>query len=251
VSAAREFAGDTYDLVAGEVYGVRCWRFSPMRGLMPRSWHAAPPWTPGVNTARCFAINPSKITDPEGRGRTAAIVTVHNNTMPGTGTIMPSVPTAPPAAVKGLTNFVITWQSSSVALGIRSSQVAVVSWSDGSISTHLTTEFPGVTTCDRSPDERCSCGFYAFTDYRSEELENNYAFSQLDIVTGAIRGFGRTLLGERGFRCEKAEMIAFIKPAGPRQRLETLKRLYPDVPIVPDRDALKAFVSLSKPEDFA
>jgi hypothetical protein len=50
-----------------------------------------------------------------------------------------------------------------------------------------------------APD--CTCGFYAF--WRPEPLP---VFEQYPVV-GVIEGYGRTVIGTRGFRCQKARIL--------------------------------------------
>ena len=48
----------------------------------------------------------------------------------------------------------------------------------------------------------------------------------MNIVTGLIEGYGRVTIGSKGFRCEKARIVAFIGWRIPRD----VRRAYPDVP---------------------
>lgn len=63
------------------------------------------------------------------------------------------------------------------------------------------------------PNEHCDCGFYGFFDPTGPNKSN----LDLDIVTpcvvaGVIQGTGRVVLAERGFRAEKAELVALSPP---------------------------------------
>jgi hypothetical protein len=55
----------------------------------------------------------------------------------------------------------------------------------------------------------CQCGFYAYTDQQSL-VEN----SGLDgtLVFGLVRAFGKVTQGTKGFRAEKAQVIALTRP---------------------------------------
>ncbi len=59
----------------------------------------------------------------------------------------------------------------------------------------------------------CGCGFWAYFDLNPSE----FRMGEKPIV-GVIKGYGRTLLGSRGFRCEKAEIVGlhlayeYVKP---------------------------------------
>jgi hypothetical protein len=52
----------------------------------------------------------------------------------------------------------------------------------------------------------CTCGFYAYTD------TDDRAYSTSDRVTGIVRGSGVATVGSRGFRVERAEIVALINP---------------------------------------
>lgn len=58
-----------------------------------------------------------------------------------------------------------------------------------------------------TPHRLCGCGYWAYWEPTYHDLDNpdNGCYP----VTGIIRGHGRTLIGERGFRCEKAEILGF------------------------------------------
>lgn len=96
------------------------------------------------------------------------------------------------------------------------------------------------------PDEKCQCGFYAYTDLRHEETADYHGEG---FITGIVQGTGRTLIGTKGFRCEKAEIVALLDPTRggkkkadwrSRQRF-LIERVYPDVPMLPNRSALLEF----------
>lgn len=92
------------------------------------------------------------------------------------------------------------------------------------------------------PDENCTCGFYAYTGPERPEVAQRTA----DDIVGVIRGTGRTLIGTHGFRCEKAEIVAFLDPTlgglrlggKRREQRRALRTLYPDVPLLGSMRAL-------------
>lgn len=61
-----------------------------------------------------------------------------------------------------------------------------------------------------APDEHCTCGFYAF--WKADEEPQ---VTGTHPVLGVIEGYGRTLIGDRGFRCEKARVVALHIPTDP------------------------------------
>lgn len=94
------------------------------------------------------------------------------------------------------------------------------------------------------PDE-CGCGFYAYTN--STCLGGTYGNN--GAVNGVISGYGKTVLGSKGFRCEKAEIVGLHvrKTAANRDRVTAqLRRLY-DVPIYANKHELLNTHPLSEP----
>lgn len=60
---------------------------------------------------------------------------------------------------------------------------------------------------DHKPgSKKCACGFYAYYDATQSE------YDQYSHVVAVIEGFGRVTIGDRGFRCEKARVVAVVKP---------------------------------------
>lgn len=58
-----------------------------------------------------------------------------------------------------------------------------------------------------APDERCECGFYAYW------REDDCPLGGQTPVMGVVEGFGRTLVGDKGFRCAKARIVALHIPS--------------------------------------
>lgn len=54
------------------------------------------------------------------------------------------------------------------------------------------------------PDEECGCGFWAY--WQAPDAPNPHGFD-LPIL-GIVQGYGHTLIGEKGFRCAKARIVA-------------------------------------------
>lgn len=63
----------------------------------------------------------------------------------------------------------------------------------------------------------CTCGYYAFFDYDAE----NHGY-QKGHVTAIVEGTGVATVGEKGFRCEKAEVVALVK-SSPEPKPEAAK----------------------------
>lgn len=73
---------------------------------------------------------------------------------------------------------------------------------------------PGSSSTATSTDHQvgqvtCSCGFYAYFDG-----SNTYA--KPDRVTAIIEGYGVCTVGDRGFRAEKARLLAIVDPGKTR-----------------------------------
>lgn len=105
---------------------------------------------------------------------------------------------------------------------------------------------PEPTPAHPAPHEGCQCGFYAYTGPGREVYRDQPA-----TVLGIIRGTGRTLIGTRGFRCEKAEIVALLDPvADPFQepwgewQHDLLTAAYPDVPLLASKPALREFAPI-------
>jgi hypothetical protein len=56
----------------------------------------------------------------------------------------------------------------------------------------------------------CTCGFYAYLRGCNDYLERAEGVQPL--IGGVIRGWGRTVVGTRGFRTERAEILALYVP---------------------------------------
>lgn len=56
----------------------------------------------------------------------------------------------------------------------------------------------------------CTCGFYAFYDGSTSYHKEGW-------VDGVISGYGKTVIGTKGFRCEKAKLIALAVPGSARR----------------------------------
>jgi hypothetical protein len=102
------------------------------------------------------------------------------------------------------------------------------SWSE--LEFKISIDYPYQMTHERSdqlvPD--CTCGFYAYTDpvsLREHSMRNSsaefnsmvarYAYST---VFGVIKGYGTTVIGTKGFRASRAEIVALTMPQFARNR---------------------------------
>lgn len=238
--AAKEFAGLDFDTAIGEVYGIRQWKMDEHGRLRARNWTSAQPWRPGVNTAKCHAdkkvYGVDQVIDPSGKGRKA----IDARTVPDPDPYSYAISSSS------------SWSASPIAYhrGATRAPRYEITWNDG--STEVLTEIKFATTESEpheAPDEDCVCGFYAYAEPSHEDARLPRG-SQL--VQGIVRGSGRTLIGTKGFRCEKAEIIALLDPTrGGKKtadwRLEQrgkLERIYPDVPLLASHAELVEFAPL-------
>jgi hypothetical protein len=107
------------------------------------------------------------------------------------------------------------------------------------------------------PHKGCSHGFYAYYD---EDYYRPGWARELCIVNGVINGFGRCVIGDKGYRSEYATVVAFVRPfridadfckrldLDPHQAetwvCEQLERRFPTVPIFDSVEELKAVIPL-------
>lgn len=80
----------------------------------------------------------------------------------------------------------------------------------------------------------CTCGFYAYFDGSNDYLHQR-AWHLGAHVAGIVEGWGKCVVGTRGFRCEKVRLRALILPAGHGEPdlatlLERVRDSYPSVP---------------------
>lgn len=77
----------------------------------------------------------------------------------------------------------------------------------------------------------CRCGFYAYYDGSNDYYQGDGRFDGL--VTGMIEGYGEVLIGQRGFRCTKARIVALmIDPKVPAH--DYVLEKYPGIPVFHD-----------------
>lgn len=99
-----------------------------------------------------------------------------------------------------------------------------------------------------APVEGCTCGFYAY---------NSPDGLTLGSVKGIVRITGRTLIGTKGYRFEKGEIVCLLDPtAGPdqdtvpwrRDALRVIRKNYPDIPIASSEDEMLKLFPLNTGE---
>lgn len=68
------------------------------------------------------------------------------------------------------------------------------------------------------PEPTCSCGFYAY----AQGCDDSGYAQVSDAVCGIVECYGRTIIGAKGLRAEKARIVALATDS------EKVRRLYPD-----------------------
>lgn len=87
-----------------------------------------------------------------------------------------------------------------------------------------------------TPYKTCTCGFYAFWEPEEEP--------SVPYVLGIIEGWGQTIIGPRGFRCQYAEIRALCGNVRWRKRRE-IQRVW-NVPLFRTVKGMTQFQSTTK-----
>lgn len=93
--------------------------------------------------------------------------------------------------------------------------------------------FVAVTEARHAFDADCECGFWAYDE------ENHQEHGE---VTGIIEAYGKVTIGTRGFRAEKARIVALTRENNSDRyelslsKWRRLKQLYPDVSFYDEHD---------------
>ena len=107
------------------------------------------------------------------------------------------------------------------------------------------------------PHKGCSHGFYA---YYGEDYFDSYFTDDECIVNGVVNGYGRCVIGDKGYRSEYANLVALARPLRIgddfRRQLRmteheaeayvcaALERKFPTVPIFPSMAELRKAIPL-------
>lgn len=78
------------------------------------------------------------------------------------------------------------------------------------------------------PNDQCTCGFYAYTDPAVVRFDR---ITYPDHIIGAVKCYGRVLIGTKGFRAEKAEIVMLRTPRN-KSIADKITRAYPQIPQV-------------------
>ncbi|GAA1436388.1 hypothetical protein GCM10009616_36030 [Microlunatus lacustris] len=103
---------------------------------------------------------------------------------------------------------------------------------------------PGSTSEDhRVAGIDCSCGFYAYF-----ANANDYAHHYAHTVTGIVEAYGTVTIGSRGFRAEKARILALVRPVDGID-FAAIIRSYPGVPVYASQAEALAAHPTTQPQD--
>jgi hypothetical protein len=205
----NDFKGDDYDFAAGSIHGMRSWGIDD-QGRLHGVTHAEV-WTPGENVAACKRFTQIPCPNP----------VAPRDRLPK-GSV-----TAEPKKKRGRR---------------RGQEEALPPWERELLLSFQPPARCGDPAChygmhivksDHRFDPDCECGFWAYDEH---------TFKPHGDITGIIEGYGKTTIGTRGFRCEKARIVALCRRHGGEPLSLSLwlrlQQLYPDAVFYEDRDAM-------------
>lgn len=76
-------------------------------------------------------------------------------------------------------------------------------WNPGINTATCSNEWEGVPHHTEVPYDLCKCGFWAY-------WEPHLDLMSIMPISGIIKGYGKTIIGTKGFRCEKAEIMGLV-----------------------------------------
>jgi hypothetical protein len=207
-----EFSGEDFDFAPGSMKGLRAWNMDKLGRLHGVTHEEV--WLPGENVSVCK--KEGRVPCPQINRRIEA----RRASEAGRA----QVESKKKRRKRGHDDFL----SASLSVGI--------DWSPRmpcNDPTCLYGEYHVVTSGHRF-DPNCDCGFWAYDEA---------GFASHGSVVGVIEGYGKTTVGTKGFRSEKARIVALSCENGEGKRhsrsvLARLAALYPDVTFAENLDAL-------------
>lgn len=240
----QSLTGPNREFALGAIYGVRTWRFSihPLHGPeLIGQWNGQ--WLGKRNIATCrktaaVTMNFVCSNDPAVTERRAQQAIEHaeaelksmykvatdfqasiSYTSEGSGYSWTEV--WQPTARDNVLKISDMPQSTAQMADVRMFGLA-------SVSAHV--------SCDKICDPECTCGFYAytapkdgvaslFTSHSSRVAgSGGLNFSPKYLIAGVMKGYGAVTIGTRGFRAEKADIVALVpNPEVPIAVIDTLR----------------------------
>lgn len=210
-----DFAGQEYEFATGSLFGLRGWDMDGLGRLHGVTYREV--WRPGENVSVCKQMRAVPCTaKAEPRDRLPKLA-VEPRKRRRKGRKAQNSPYLSPLA---------EWERELLGM-----------------SEALEKRRCGDPTCsngvhevpmDHHYDPSCGCGFWAYDEA---------GFVPQGKVIGVIEGYGKTTIGTKGFRCEKARIVALSMldtsdRALSRSVLARLANLYPEVGFHADTDAL-------------
>jgi hypothetical protein len=213
--------------VAGSVMGLRAFRVDPLGRLTGVSHQDV--WLPGENTAICH--KKPRTAEDDLYNRLIWEMTASRHFLYG-GSLAPT----PPPASGG---FISKFFGTSVTPDPTPTKIVPPMPAPGEKKPVIEHRLAGVA---------CQCGFYAYFDGGNDYLqqpESSWSDDKAPRIGAIIEGWGVCTVGARGFRAEKAKVVALIIPDSTKGRLEVAftkaRRNYPDALVFDtERDAVRA-----------
>lgn len=210
-----EFAGQEYDFAAGSIKGLRGWGMDELGRLHGVTHREV--WTPGENVAVCKQLReiPCPTTNAP-RDRLPKLSEAAVESKP------------PKRRRRGRTTDPSPYLEPSLTSWERE---AVYGRRCGEPSCHNGRH---IVDSGHRFDADCQCGFWAYDEA---------GFKPHGDVIGAIEGYGKVTVGTKGFRAEKARIVAISCENGEgtrhsRSALARLTALYPDAAFANDLSEL-------------
>lgn len=237
------------ELVAGAFRGARSFKVDRLGRLGAK--HQPHIWTPGENLAACLKTRDfdhylAQVALGSGAGSAGSIYGIPQVSGGGGGSSAGSVVQGTPVWV---TPNKYTWTT---AGSNTSNTFTVAPQSPYSV----TYDFPTDVLIEkayelmkkdtdnaghRAADLSCTCGFYAYFD----DGQNTYFDYNAGDVLGVIEGYGQVTVGSRGFKAEKAKIVALLIEPDQSFRCRLVRRNYPDVAIFETKAAMLAEFALT------
>lgn len=182
-----DFSGRGF--AAGDVRGTRAWKVDVDGRLRGITYEKI--WRPGENTAECFRGIPPGVPGNVRGSAGGATVFFRGTAVPGG------------SGGGGSASF------TSFGGQIVSSTPAPLRCSCGCgiiVGPQSREDFESMACSGIEPD--CGCGFYGYQEGSNDYYSPGMGSTSKGAIGGVFRGYGKVVLGTRGFRAEKAEILA-------------------------------------------
>lgn len=200
----NDFAGTEYEFAAGSLFGLRGWDMDE-KGRLHGVTHREV-WRPGENVSVCKQKH--EIPCPKQNEKERARKASENGR-------------AQVQSKKKKRGRNDDWSNMTFTVTVDESWTPAVACGDPTCFNGRTHIVPA----SHSFDPSCQCGFWAYDES---------GFARHGKVIGVIEGYGKTTVGSKGFRCEKARIASLCCEGANGERLsrsvlQRLAHLYPEV----------------------